>query len=81
MWYAVNFLRTSLLGSGTESFGTIQPWKTQSEEEKREKGQDTNGQRARSPHTRKSADKEPGLDEVLHHRWCQYVSVSLAVLY
>ncbi|EPQ29966.1 uncharacterized protein PFL1_02638 [Pseudozyma flocculosa PF-1] len=97
VWHAVNFLRTSLLGSGTEAFGTIQPWRPSqgfAESDVRDRngngagGDDDDaysigGRRDSSPGLgggagggvggKRSPDRETGLDEVLHHRWCQYL--------
>ncbi|SPO32020.1 related to C2H2 zinc finger protein [Ustilago trichophora] len=84
VWYAVNFLRTSLLGTGTESYGTIQTFRSgpmASADDGRDTGPSYPGLRDRegssgvlgAPAGRKVSDRETGLDEVLHHRWCQYL--------
>lgn len=88
VWYAVNFLRTSLLGAGTESYGTIQTFKavtsaTAAADEVRNKearpiypgtcDAETSASIAASSAARKASDRETGLDEALHHRWCQYL--------
>lgn len=84
VWYAVNFLRTSLLGTGTESYGTIQTrgvGAAPSTEESRDAAAPPPGLRDRESNAnpiggaagRKALDHESGLDEVLHHRWCQYL--------
>lgn len=86
VWYAVNFLRTSLLGTGTESYGTIQTLRTGGHAVSPEEGRETTSPSytgmshreastgiASGPDGRKALDRETGLDEVLHHRWCQYL--------
>lgn len=89
VWYAVNFLRTSLLGTGTESYGTIQTFRSGPVSAAvADEGRDLEatppypGLRDRETSTntiggalaaRKVSDRETGLDEVLHHRWCQYL--------
>ncbi|CBQ70847.1 related to C2H2 zinc finger protein [Sporisorium reilianum SRZ2] len=89
VWYAVNFLRTSLLGTGTESYGTIQTFRSgpasaavADEARDAEATPPYPGLRDREAGTniiggasavRKASDRETGLDEVLHHRWCQYL--------
>uniref|UniRef100_V5E619 Xylanolytic transcriptional activator regulatory domain-containing protein n=1 Tax=Kalmanozyma brasiliensis (strain GHG001) TaxID=1365824 RepID=V5E619_KALBG len=83
VWYAVNFLRTSLLGTGTESYGTISTFRNSpavSADEPHNTASSYPGLRdqdSRSAHmggspARKDTDKVTGLDEVLHHRWAQY---------
>ncbi|KAJ1020210.1 hypothetical protein NDA16_004489 [Ustilago loliicola] len=85
VWYAVNFLRTSLLGAGTESYGTIQPSRMGAPvvagDDPREPtpfhpdlrdGEGSSGLLG-GPALRKVSDRETGLDEVLHHRWSQYL--------
>ncbi|PWZ01715.1 hypothetical protein BCV70DRAFT_158113 [Testicularia cyperi] len=78
VWYAVNFLRTSLLGTGTESYGTIQTFRaggsSSTQHGDRDHIGDDRRNRTGSPPGRKSvSDRESGLDDVLHHRWCQYI--------
>lgn len=85
VWYAVNFLRTSLLGAGTESYGTIQPPRfsapVAAADEPREatpfypglRDGEGNSGLIGGPAIRKVSDRETGLDEVLHHRWSQYL--------
>lgn len=84
VWYAVNFLRTSLLGTGTESYGTIQTFRSgalNSADDSRHAAPSYPGLRDREGSSgilgasgpRKASDRETGLDEVLHHRWCQYL--------
>ncbi len=79
VWYAVNFLRTSLLGTGTESYGTIQTFRNSpavaADESPYPGLRDQDGRAAtmRGSPARKASDKATGLDEVLHHRWCQYL--------
>lgn len=89
VWYAVNFLRTSLLGTGTESYGTIQTFKSgESASVANDEGRDAEarvsypglrdgetvtGILSASPAARKGSDSQNGIDEVLHHRWCQYL--------
>ncbi|KAN0060157.1 hypothetical protein ACQY0O_008131 [Thecaphora frezii] len=77
VWHAVNFLKTSLLGSGTEAFGAIHSWRpghgyAGAEEEYRGR-ESVGGTVAAGGSGKKSSDHETGLDEVLHHRWCQYL--------
>ncbi|TKY87615.1 hypothetical protein EX895_003196 [Sporisorium graminicola] len=90
VWYAVNFLRTSLLGTGTESYGTIQTFRSgpvcasaAAEDGRgldptlpypvlRDREASTN-MMGNASAARKASDRETGLDEVLHHRWCQYL--------
>lgn len=85
VWYAVNFLRTSLLGTGTDSYGTIQSFRSTGHAATADDGRDAAssypGVRDREGGTvhmsgaagRKVSDRGTGLDEVLHHRWCQYL--------
>lgn len=85
VWYAVNFLRTSLLGAGTESYGTISSLRggatNASGDERHEATPVYPGLSEREGSagvvgglaSRKVSDRETGLDEVLHHRWCQYL--------
>ncbi|SPO25298.1 related to C2H2 zinc finger protein [Ustilago trichophora] len=81
VWYAVNFLRTSLLGTGAESYGTIQTFRSGPTTSADDNVPSWPGLRDRegsssimgAPAGRKVSDRETGLDEVLHHRWCQYL--------
>ncbi|KAJ1028299.1 hypothetical protein NDA13_003742 [Ustilago tritici] len=85
VWYAVNFLRTSLSGAGTESYGTVQPSRfggsVAAGDEPREATPFYPGLRDAEGRSgllggsaiRKVSDRETGLDEVLHHRWSQYL--------
>ncbi|SNX87338.1 related to C2H2 zinc finger protein [Melanopsichium pennsylvanicum] len=85
VWYAVNFLRISLLSTGTESYGTIQTCRSGASVANVDDGRDNaptypdlrdredSSGIIGSLAARKASDRETGLDEVLHHRWCQYI--------